>query len=33
MTHITRSAMDHPTDDVMTHLENCARCRSRVTTG
>ncbi|RLE15455.1 MAG: hypothetical protein DRJ28_04135 [Actinobacteria bacterium] len=32
MTHITRSAMDHPTDDVMTHLENCARCRSRVTT-
>lgn len=32
MTHITRSAMDHPTDDVITHLENCARCRSRVAT-
>jgi len=32
MTHITRSAMDHPTDDVMAHLESCNRCRARVTT-
>ncbi|MEN8239125.1 MAG: hypothetical protein ABFR53_07990 [Actinomycetota bacterium] len=32
MRHLTRSAMDQPTDDAIVHLESCDLCRARVTT-
>ncbi|MEN8115186.1 MAG: hypothetical protein ABFS21_12460, partial [Actinomycetota bacterium] len=32
MTHVTTEMINHPDDDVLAHLEVCARCRSRVST-
>ncbi|MEN8235694.1 MAG: hypothetical protein ABFR89_12320, partial [Actinomycetota bacterium] len=32
MKHVTTEMINHPDDDVLAHLEVCARCRSRVST-